>query len=112
MGIMVRWKLVDCPGGGKGGFSGGGGGGGGHGEGTWERACVGVAGSERGEGLWVNLEHFWVIEREDRVWMRVGEKAERLKRLLMRKAEREVRRVERVLLVAKIQCKSLYSNGR
>ena len=28
---------------------------------------------------------------------------ERLKRLLMRKAEREVRRVERVLLVAKMQ---------
>ena len=37
---------------------------------------------------------------------------ERLKRLLMRKAERAVRRVKRVLLVAKIQCRSLYFNGR
>ena len=36
----------------------------------------------------------------------MGVKAERML-MLMGKAEREVRRVERVLLVAKIQCKSL-----
>ena len=41
----------------------------------------------------------------------MGVKAEKML-MLMGKAEREVRRVERVLFVAKIQCKSLYSNGR
>ena len=42
----------------------------------------------------MDLEHFLVDEREgDGGWMRVVEKAERM---LMRKAERELRRVERV----------------
>ena len=83
--MMARRKFT---GGGSGGF----GGGGGHGEGTWERACVWVAGGEGGEGLrvrWcVDLEHLFIGERgADGTWMRVSE---RLKRLLMCKAEREL----------------------
>ena len=79
------------------GFADGGWFGGGHGRGD-VRACVGVAGGEGGEGWWVgwwvNLEHFLVGKRKgDGVWMRVVEKAERM---LMGKAEREMRRVERV----------------
>ena len=71
------------------------------------RGARGVKGCEYG-GAWIwNIFLLWY----NRWWRAVGEEAGRTL-MLMGKAEREVRRVERVLLVAKIQCKSLYSNGR